>query len=329
MQIAARYNPFVAGPFSVETQSFEAFDAARARLFPCEAWYPAGTSDARPLVVFSHHSGGSRRTATFLTTHLASHGYVVAALDHSETFVPELKAKPNETGAERAARAEGIIGSRVPDIRFLIDHLLSAPPPGLPPIATERIGIVGHSAGGWTALSAPESETRFRAVVALAPGGASNPKPGILPATLSFSWTQPPQTLFVAAEDDVFLPLSGMYELYDRAPDPKRMIVLRRADHLHFVDHVEELHEQTRNTGFPPPADWVAREMRPIGELCSGEEAHRCIRGVTLTHFDAALNDRAEARNFCNTGLAAALAENAIDAYVHPSARSHPAAQRM
>ncbi|MGZ3520871.1 MAG: alpha/beta hydrolase [Vulcanimicrobiaceae bacterium] len=29
-----------------------------------------------PLIVFSHHSGGHRRTATFLCTHLSSHGYV-------------------------------------------------------------------------------------------------------------------------------------------------------------------------------------------------------------------------------------------------------------
>lgn len=37
-----------------------------------------------PLIVFSHYSGGHRRSATFLCTHLASHGYVVAVLDHSE-----------------------------------------------------------------------------------------------------------------------------------------------------------------------------------------------------------------------------------------------------
>ncbi|MDQ2817026.1 MAG: hypothetical protein M3T49_02280 [Candidatus Eremiobacteraeota bacterium] len=38
----------------------------------------AGT---RALIVFSHHSGGHRRAATYLCTHLSSHGYVAAALD--------------------------------------------------------------------------------------------------------------------------------------------------------------------------------------------------------------------------------------------------------
>ncbi len=35
----------------------------------------------------------------------------------------------------------------------------------------DRVGIVGHSFGGWTALAAPEVEPRIRAVVALGPGG--------------------------------------------------------------------------------------------------------------------------------------------------------------
>ena len=52
----------------------------------------------------------------------------------------------------------------------------------------DRIAIVGHSAGGWTALALPETDTRIKDVVVLAPGAASNPKPGITPATLSFNW---------------------------------------------------------------------------------------------------------------------------------------------
>src|SRR5205823_12520220 len=45
----------------------------------------------------------------------------------------------------------------------------------------------------------------------------------------------------------------------------------RRADHLHFMDHVEETHEAVRT--MPPltaESAWLPREMRPIAELCSG-----------------------------------------------------------
>jgi predicted dienelactone hydrolase len=75
-------------------------------------------------VVFSHYSGGHRWSATFLCTHLASHGYVVAAVDHSEVVAAELAPRAGETPGERRARIDAVIGSRVPDVRFLLDYLL-------------------------------------------------------------------------------------------------------------------------------------------------------------------------------------------------------------
>src|SRR5262245_11965467 len=101
------YDPFARGPFPVEARSFEALDKARDRLFPCEVWQP--DAEAGPLIVYSHHSGGHRRRATFLCEHLASHGYVVAALDHSEAVAPELGRPESETAEQKAARAQAWI----------------------------------------------------------------------------------------------------------------------------------------------------------------------------------------------------------------------------
>src|SRR5260370_38500748 len=120
----AEYDPFAAGPQRVEVRTIKATDQARGRLFPIEIWSPA-QSGLRPLIVFFHYSGGHRRTATYLCTHLASHGYVVAATDHSEVAAPELARRAGETAAERAARIDGIIASRGPDVRVLLDHLLA------------------------------------------------------------------------------------------------------------------------------------------------------------------------------------------------------------
>jgi predicted dienelactone hydrolase len=274
--------PSAPGPFAVRTHSFEARDPARDRLFPCDIWYP-DQPGARPLVLYSHHSRGNRRSATYLTTHLASHGYLVAALDHSEVVAPQI-----------AGTVQGFLGNRVPDVRFLLDHLLAGAIPGAIQCPArpdpDRIAIVGHSIGGWTALALPETDPRIQAVVALAPGGASNPKPGIIPAPLSFNWPRPPATLYIVAEDDVLTPLAGMHELYSRTPGPKQMVILPRADHLHFVDNVEQSHEQLRATSFPPEASWISREMRPSAELCTGEEAHRQIQVHTLAHLNAALS---------------------------------------
>jgi pimeloyl-ACP methyl ester carboxylesterase len=200
---ADQYDPFVPGPFAVGVRTLEIRDRDRGRLFPCEIWYPAaspptgGLAEERdapvhqgdhPLVIFSHFSGGGRRTATYLTTHLASHGYAVAAMDHSEVVAPELGPHPGESAADRARRIDAIIASRVPDVRVLLSTLTGPRPiTGLDGIGLDPalIAVAGHSFGGWTALAVPESEPRVRAVVALAPGGSSRPVPGVLPLTLA------------------------------------------------------------------------------------------------------------------------------------------------
>ena len=271
-----------------------------------------------PLILFSHSSGGHRRTATFLCTHLSSHGYVVAAVDHSEVVAAELARREGETDEQKASRVEAVIANRVPDIHFLLAYLLGRAEwdPGIR-LDPSQIGIVGHSFGGWTALAATAVEPRIRAVVPLAPGGSSRPKPGILPVKLTFRWGRDVPTLYLVAENDISVPLAGLYELFERTPAPKQMVILRRADHLHFMDNVEEMHETVRKMQWTGELSWISKEMRPIAELCSGEEAHVFVRGLTLCHMDAAVRQREEARRFLAGDLEAGLAERGVDGFVH------------
>jgi predicted dienelactone hydrolase len=313
----AEYDPFAAGPHQVDVRTIVAIDQARGRHFPIEIW-SAAQSRLLPLIVFSHYSGGHRRTATYLCTHLASHGYRVAAMDHSEVVAPELARRADETAEARAARIEAIIGSRVPDVQFLLDHLLGGD--AHVELDEARIGLVGHSFGGWTVLATPEVDARVRSVVALAPGGSSSPRPGILPLKLTFAWGRDVPTLYLAAENDVPIPLAGVYELFDRTPSPKRMFILRRADHQHFIDDVEEAHEAVRAATFPPEAAWIPVAMRPIAELSSGEQAHTFVRGLTLAHFDSTLCQIEAADRFLSYAVEAGLAARGVEAFVNPNA---------
>jgi predicted dienelactone hydrolase len=349
-----KYDPFIRGRFPVGVRTIQPLDAARNRRFPCEVWYPAagqhagqdiaaGTQDfftlpsggasrsqmavrdalsqpgAYPLVIFSHSSGRwNRRGATFLCTHLCSHGYVVAALDHSEVVAAELARKNAETAEEKASRVEALLSSRVPDIRFLLDYLLGDAAPEMQiNLDSIQIGIVGHSFGGWTALAATAIEPRIRAVVALAPGGSSQPKPGILPAKLTFAWSRDVPTLYLVAENDVMTPLGGMFELFERTPATKQMVILRRADHLHFMDNAEQEHEIARTMLWPGDLAWIPEEMRPFAELCTQEQAHLFVRGLTVCHLDATLKGREEARSILKNNFKAELAERGIDVIVH------------
>ncbi|HEY9287116.1 MAG TPA: alpha/beta fold hydrolase, partial [Candidatus Dormibacteraeota bacterium] len=251
---ARRYNPIEAGTFEVVTRTIDAVDRKRGRRFPVEVWNPASDGGSRagghPLVLFSHLAGGNRRSSSFLCRHLASHGYAVAALDHSEVIAPELQGgRQGETDAQRAERIDAIIGSRVPDLRFLLDFVLAG---GIEiPLDAEAIGLVGHSAGGWTVLATAEVDSRVRSVVALTPGGSSRPRPGVLAVRLAYTRQHQVPTLILAAENDVLTPLDGIEEIFEKTPEPKRMFVLRRADHEHFVDDVEGAHEGLRAMTLP------------------------------------------------------------------------------
>jgi predicted dienelactone hydrolase len=312
------YEPFGRGERTVDVRIVQAHDHARDRRFPIEVWHPVAertrNANARPaaypLVVYSHHSGGDRRAASYLCTHLASHGYVVAALDHSEVVAPELALPADGTPQQRVEWAQRTwVPARVPDVRFLIDEMLAnaAGDRG-------RVGIVGHSFGGWTALAAPEHDTRIRAVVALAPAGSEPTPPGTIPVTLRFGWGREVPTMYLVAENDASLPLDGMHQLYARSPAPKRMLILHRADHLHFIDDVEHRHEAFRTTPLTGPAAEIQKRMRPITELCTGEQAHLFVRGLAVAHFDANLRGRRQAQRFLNGDLTAELARRGIDA---------------
>src|SRR5262249_33912949 len=65
------------------------------------------------------------RDYTFLTNSPGQPWLHVAGLCHSEFVVPELAGREGETPEQRAAGAEAIIASRVPDIRVLLDYVLT------------------------------------------------------------------------------------------------------------------------------------------------------------------------------------------------------------
>ncbi len=326
---AGGYDPFARGPHAVGVCTLELPDASRGRILPCEVWYPARPQPAaqdgpaagrgaaalagqHPLVAYSHHAGGHRRKASFLASHLASHGYVVAAPDHSEVVAAALAPREAESDAERAERIDAIIASRVPDVRLVVDYLLS----GAAGIELDpaRVGLAGHSLGGWTVLAAPDTEPRAAAVVAMAPGGISRTRPGVLRLSLDFAWGRELPALYLAAEQDVPIPLDGVQELFDRAPAPKRMFVLRRADHQHFVDDVEADHEALRAMALPADSAWLTAEMLPVAELCSAEQAHTFSRGLALAHLDAALRSHQGAAQFLAGDVGAALAARGVEA---------------
>src|SRR5438477_2719803 len=82
-------DPSAPGPFAVGVTTRTFVDASRGRTLVTEVWYPAVAAgrDATPrhgrfaLVLAAHGNCGFRTNYEYLTTFLATHGFLVAAPD--------------------------------------------------------------------------------------------------------------------------------------------------------------------------------------------------------------------------------------------------------
>jgi dienelactone hydrolase len=131
---------------------------------------PAGRQHSLPLVVLSPGFTNSRSTLTALAEDLASHGYVVAGIDH--TYESHATAFPDgrvttclAREAPRRDRKEEIAAGRAADVCFVLDELTGAHPPwpGARLIDPSRVAMAGHSAGGAAAIAAMLADSRIRA----------------------------------------------------------------------------------------------------------------------------------------------------------------------
>ncbi|HWX66120.1 MAG TPA: hypothetical protein VNZ27_06765 [Rhodanobacter sp.] len=105
---------------------------------------------AKPLVVISHGNGGSRLGHHDLATYLASHGFIVATLNHP---------KDDFLDTSGAGHAE-VLAGRPLQVQATITLLLNDPRwKGV--IDADRIGVAGFSAGGYTSLMLLGARPKF------------------------------------------------------------------------------------------------------------------------------------------------------------------------
>ena len=145
------------------------------------------------------------------------------------------------------------------------------------------------------------------------PAGGDHPRPGVLHLNLTFAWSRPVPTLFLAAADDVPIPVTDVRALFDRAPEPKRIFILPRADHQHFVDNVETQHEAIRAMSFLGTPRGSRRPCCQFAELASGEQAHTFVRGLALAHLDATMRAIGAAEEFLAGDVGAELAKRGVE----------------
>ncbi|MFD4438275.1 alpha/beta hydrolase family protein [Nocardia sp. NPDC058519] len=147
---------------------------------------PARAEAAYPVVLYTPGAGVSRLFGTGLAEDLASRGYVVVTVDHTyEAPVVEfpggrlVRAAAAPNGFDTEIRAK-YVATRLLDFRLVLDSLTGlaggtnpdaeqrALPADLGRILNlDRIGTVGHSSGGYTAVESMHEDRRIDAAVDL------------------------------------------------------------------------------------------------------------------------------------------------------------------
>jgi predicted dienelactone hydrolase len=155
-------------------------------------WKPTAPAPSAgyPFIVFSHGFGGCNTQSNFLMHALTKAGYVVIAPNHKDArcngpqteqgwypgkLLERKKArKPEEPFQNDKLWTDATYRDRQVDIKNLLDAALAPKSFVGVPLDAQRIGIIGHSLGGYTALGVAGAwpswkDSRIKAVVAMAP----------------------------------------------------------------------------------------------------------------------------------------------------------------
>ncbi len=160
------------GPHKVGVKTIQLSDTNRNRNLNIEVWYPAQLATNQteqdtyktsvgstlvkiigqaarnatpetakfPLLIVSHGQPGNRFALSYLTEHLASQGFVVAAIDHTHSTYQDLQ---QETFVSSLV-------DRPLDILFAMNEL----PKQLTNADGQNVGLIGYSYGGYSVLNA-------------------------------------------------------------------------------------------------------------------------------------------------------------------------------
>jgi len=167
-----------------------------------------------PVVLFSHGSPAFRTQSTFLTTHLASWGFVVASIDHLEWGLQGFlgtRPDPPMDDVELRRMVVALLDSENARDGALLEGIVS----------TEQLGVTGHSAGG-SASRRFGFEPDVVTYIPLSAGVASD------------GTTELPDTpsLWLTGTTDGIIEAQRTIDAFEQASAPTRLVLIENMGHL-------------------------------------------------------------------------------------------------
>ncbi len=319
-QAAFPFDPSQPGSAEVKILSLSLNDQKRGRKIPVDVYWSTAATPNKPVIVFSHGFGSIRTDLRYLAEHLASHGYVVAALEHPGSN--EANTNLALQGKTRVVKPQEFL-YRPQDISFVLDELeklnQTANNPLQGKLATTNAMIVGYSFGGGTALALAGAELQLEhlkqrckknlTILSLAEGMqciaqelpentyqlrdtrikqaiALNPTTSLIFGETGLTKVQIPTLVLAGSADKTTPALTEQIVGFDKIPSPKWLVGVLGGTHLSVKDPSTTL-------------DQVGQPNTPIsgGEVV-GEQAadvRKYVKAITLS-FAAQMTP--EAKNY-------------------------------
>ncbi|MEV6934153.1 dienelactone hydrolase family protein [Streptomyces sp. NPDC051132] len=241
----------------------------------------AGGGGRFPVVLFSPGSGGVRTQNTAWAEELASHGYVVAALDHpydsAAVVLADGRTIRSRTTSSGDRDEDGRLAARwtavrAADLRFVLTRLEHPGRDGAAgPLAgrldTGRVAVTGHSMGGAAALQAARQDRRFDAVIDLDGYPHGPASPALRRPALALTQAITPAT------DPDYLP--RLTSALEHSTATSYRLTVPGAAHLTFMD----------GPLYLPPVPSVVGSLGRV-------ESPRVVAATTLAFLDATLRHR-------------------------------------
>ncbi|MEZ5170067.1 MAG: alpha/beta hydrolase [Acidimicrobiia bacterium] len=206
---------------------------------------PASDDGPFPLVLFSHGFGGFSTTSTAITDHLASWGFVVASTDHLE------RGLESQFGVDVGSdKSDTEVLREVVDLVSAENERSDSVLEGI--VSTDEIAVTGHSAGGGAAIAFAAEDDVVTYVPMAASGEGDDEFPGLD--------TPDKPSLYLAGAIDMVIEPAWTRATYDRAPGPKRLVVIDDVGHLNAFTEICEIGTEgggvvaiARDLGLPVP----------------------------------------------------------------------------
>ena len=230
-----------------------------------------------PLVIISHGNGGSHLLYRTISTYLEKSGYVVVMIEHYG----------NNRDNNELERSIVNLQYRPRHVSLTIDKLLSENAFGQS-LILDKIAIIGHSFGGYTALALAggtpwtqtgnkvevQNDPRIKALVLMAPAAAYYTPEGSLDKVNI-------PILLLVAEHDQFIPKKWAAEIVINGVPDKSKLTVRTIDNAGHFSFISPFPTTMKSPTFLPSTD-------PDG--FDREEFHRQLPTEILNFLNDKLN---------------------------------------